>query len=170
MYLYCIAGAGLPFHMMREVSWDPKRRQAWASSYPILSDKKGRRGGPSKEKYYSTLINIVNLTPDNLSWPRLVSALCCFMNGPDNGGISFTLGLSRNKKIMVTWLTSICIQLGKPLRKKFLYKTLARILRGSEVCFVLFHDRIWQGVISCTVFLVICVQTYHGEFQLYPAS
>jgi hypothetical protein len=29
--LSCIAGAGLPNHMMGEVSWDTYRRQSWAS-------------------------------------------------------------------------------------------------------------------------------------------
>ncbi len=28
---YSIAGAGLPIHMIGKVSWDPKRRLAWAS-------------------------------------------------------------------------------------------------------------------------------------------
>jgi hypothetical protein len=39
--LHCFAVAGLPIpnHMMGgEVSWDPKRRRSWASSYSILSD------------------------------------------------------------------------------------------------------------------------------------
>jgi hypothetical protein len=29
---HCIAGAGLPIHMIGEVSWDQERRWAWASS------------------------------------------------------------------------------------------------------------------------------------------
>jgi hypothetical protein len=29
--LHCIAGAGLPNHMMGEVSWDPNRRRPWVS-------------------------------------------------------------------------------------------------------------------------------------------
>ncbi len=28
---HCIAGAGLPIHMIGEVSWEPRRRPAWAS-------------------------------------------------------------------------------------------------------------------------------------------
>jgi hypothetical protein len=31
-----IGGAGLPIHMIGEVSWEPKRRRAWASRYSIL--------------------------------------------------------------------------------------------------------------------------------------
>jgi hypothetical protein len=31
LLLSCIAGAGLPNHMMGEVSWDRKRRRAWVS-------------------------------------------------------------------------------------------------------------------------------------------
>ncbi len=30
---HCFAGAGLPIHMIGEVSWEPKRRWAWASWY-----------------------------------------------------------------------------------------------------------------------------------------
>ncbi len=33
-----IANAGLPIHMIGKVSWDPKRRRAWASLYSILSE------------------------------------------------------------------------------------------------------------------------------------
>jgi hypothetical protein len=33
---HCIAGASLPIHMTGEVSWEPKRRRAWAS-YSIQS-------------------------------------------------------------------------------------------------------------------------------------
>jgi hypothetical protein len=33
--LHCIAGAGLPIHMIGEVSWEAKTRHAWASQYLI---------------------------------------------------------------------------------------------------------------------------------------
>jgi hypothetical protein len=32
--LHCIAGAGLPIHMIREVWLEPKRRRAWSSNGP----------------------------------------------------------------------------------------------------------------------------------------
>ncbi len=35
--IHCIAGAGLPIHMIGEVSWESKRRRAWAPQYSILS-------------------------------------------------------------------------------------------------------------------------------------
>ncbi len=35
--VHCIASAGLPIHVIGEVSWEPKRRRAWASQYSILS-------------------------------------------------------------------------------------------------------------------------------------
>ncbi len=34
--LHCIAGAGLPIHMIGEVSWEPKRRRAWSSLPPAV--------------------------------------------------------------------------------------------------------------------------------------
>ncbi len=42
---HCIAGAGLPNHMMGEVSWDPKRRRSLSSYiwYLILSVFEGER-------------------------------------------------------------------------------------------------------------------------------
>jgi hypothetical protein len=36
LHFNCIAGAGKPYYMMGEVSWDPKRRRPWPSFYLIL--------------------------------------------------------------------------------------------------------------------------------------
>ncbi len=35
---HCIAGAGLPNHMIVEVLWDPKRRPSWDASILLVAD------------------------------------------------------------------------------------------------------------------------------------
>ncbi len=58
--LHCIAGAGLPNHVMGEVSWDSKRRRSWASLYSVLSDwhKQKRSGYPNGQELSDTMFHI----------------------------------------------------------------------------------------------------------------
>jgi hypothetical protein len=72
LYSVCIAGVSLPIHIIGEVSWEPKRRRAWASySIWFLFEPKQLSCGVTVITFMSLNNKFLQLYYTSGFWPRV---------------------------------------------------------------------------------------------------